>query len=312
MGASTGFLLHHGYAVLLVAVFAEQIGLPLPSSPLLLAAGALAGYHRMNAALVLAIAVAASLVSDSLWYVLGRRRGGRMLGHVCRVSLEPDTCVSRIHAVYAKYGAKSLLFCKFVPGLGTLGPPMAGLMELACWKFLGLDAAGALVWSGTFFSLGWVFREQLEFIAAGIGKFGAWLAILLACGLAGYVGRKYVQRQKLFRTLRIARITPIELKERMAAHETPIIVDLRNPAEWKEGRIPGSLQIQKDKLDTIIDVFTQAEVILYCSCPNEAESAREALQLKRRGVGRVRPLEGGFARWQDLGFPVEKYEVAVN
>lgn len=312
MGASTGFLLHHGYAILLLAVSAEQIGLPIPSSPLLLAAGALAGYHRMNAALVLGIAVAASLVSDSLWYVLGRQRGGRMLGHVCRVSLEPDTCVSRIHAVYAKYGAKSLLFCKFVPGLGTLGPPMAGLMELACWKFLCLDAAGALVWSGTFFSLGWMFREQLELIAAGIGKFGAWLAILLACALAGYVGRKYVQRQRLFRTLRIARITPIELKERMAAQETPIIVDLRNPAEWKEGRIPGSLQIQKDKLDTIIDVFTQAEVILYCSCPNEAESAREALLLKRRGVGRVRPLEGGFARWQDLGFPVEKYEVAAN
>jgi membrane protein DedA with SNARE-associated domain/rhodanese-related sulfurtransferase len=312
MGASTGFLLHHGYLILFLAVCAEQIGVPFPSSPLLLAAGALAGLHRLNPFAVLGIAVTASLLSDSVWYFLGRRRGSRILGRVCRVSLEPDTCVSEIHSVYAKYGEKALLFCKFVPGLGTLGPPMAGTMELAAWKFLLFDAAGALVWSGSFFAVGLLFRERLEVLAVALARFGTWFAVALASALAAYVARKYLQRRRLYRNLRTERITPIELRARMDANEELTIVDLRNPTEWKEGRIPGSLQIEKDKMDSVISPLTEAEVILYCSCPNEATSAREALRLKHRGVRRVRPLEGGFARWQDLGFPVEKYEYAIK
>jgi len=147
MGASTGFLLHHGYLILFLAVLAEQAGLPVPSSPLLLAAGALAGVQRLNPFVVLGIAVTASLLSDSAWYWLGRQRGGSILSHGCRISLEPDTCVSRIHSVYTKYGEDSLLVCKFFPGLGTLGPPMAGMMGLAAWKFLLFDATGALTGS---------------------------------------------------------------------------------------------------------------------------------------------------------------------
>src|SRR5580698_4958799 len=129
MNTLTEFLLQHGYMILFFGVLAEQIGLPFPSSPLLLAAGALLGTHRLNAVAVLGIAISASLISDSVWYNLGRRRGGTILGHVCRISLEPDTCVSKMHAVYSRYGAKALLFCKFLPGLGTLGPPMAGMMD---------------------------------------------------------------------------------------------------------------------------------------------------------------------------------------
>lgn len=312
MGAPAGFLLHHDYLILFLAVCAEQAGLPLPSSPLLLAAGAFAGIHRLNSFAVLGIAVAASLLSDSVWYYFGRRRGGRVLGHVCRVSLEPDTCVSEIHAVYAKHGERSLLFCKFVPGLGTLGPPMAGLMELAVWRFLLFDGAGALIWSGAFFAVGFLFRERLELLAAAAARFGAWFAIVLGSALAAYIAWKYIQRRRVYRKLRTARITPVELRERLNANEQLIIVDLRNPAEWKEGRIPGSLEIESGKLDSVVSAFAEAEVILYCSCPNEATSAREALRLKRRGVRRVRPLEGGFTRWKDLGFPVEKYEYTVK
>jgi membrane protein DedA with SNARE-associated domain/rhodanese-related sulfurtransferase len=310
MNTLTQFLLQHGYMILFAGVLAEQIGLPFPSSPLLLAAGALVGTHRLNPAAVLGLAIMASLISDSVWYGLGRRRGGAILGHVCRVSLEPDTCVSQMHSVYSRYGAKALLFCKFVPGLSTLGPPMAGMMNVPLWKFLLLDAGGALAWSGAFVGAGWMFRNQLESLAAGMASFGTWFGIVLASALAVYVALKYIQRRRIYRTLRIARITPTELRQRMDAREDLIILDLRNPIEWRDGRIPGSLQFEPDKLSSMAPTFAHAEVILYCSCPNEAASARAALQLKRQGVKRVRPLEGGFTRWHSLGFPIE--EVAAR
>lgn len=303
--SAPGFLLHYGYAILFLAVLAEQIGLPFPSSPLLMAAGALAGMHRMNPAAVLALAVAGSLVGDGVWYLLGRSRGSAILGHVCRVSLEPDTCISHMHRLYYKYGAKSLLFCKFVPGLGTFGPPMAGLMELAPWRFLLLDSGGALVWSGTYFAAGWIFRAQLEMLAAWMKGLGQWFAIVAVSAILLYALSKYIQRRRFYRTLRIARITPVELRKRMDAREAMMVIDLRDPVEWREGRIPGSLQLDDSQLDAMIPAMAHAEVVLYCSCPNEAASARSAQRLRRRGVRRVRPLEGGFERWQDLGFPVE-------
>jgi membrane protein DedA with SNARE-associated domain/rhodanese-related sulfurtransferase len=305
MNPSAQFLLHHGYAILFLAVLAEQIGLPLPSSLLLLAAGALAGLHRMNPLAALSLAISASLIGDSVWYCLGRERGGAILGHVCRVSLEPETCVSRTHSLYFRYGAKSLLFCKFVPRLGTLGPPMAGMMQLPPWRFLLLDAGGALVWSGTFVAIGWMFRIQLEILGAAMARLGARFAIVLAAALVVYVAFKYIERRRLYRTLRIARISPFELRHRLDAQEKLIVIDLRNPIEWREGRIPGSLQFEEAELDLTISAKADAETILYCSCPNEASSARAALRLKRRGVRRVRPLEGGFEHWRKLGFPVE-------
>jgi membrane protein DedA with SNARE-associated domain/rhodanese-related sulfurtransferase len=306
MNESTEFLLHHGYAILFLAVLAEQIGLPFPSSPLLLAAGALAGLHRLNPFLVLTIALSASLISDSVWYLLGRKRGSVILSRLCQISLEPDTCVSRMHTLYFRFGENTLLFCKFVPELGTLGPPMAGIMGLAAWKFLVMDAGGALLWSGTFFTAGWILRTQLEILGAGMAKLGTWFAIVLVAAVLVYVAAKYVQRQRFYRSLRIARITPLELKQRMEARESLVIVDLRDPIERRDGYIPGSIRLQEAQLDTVIPKLSDTEAILYCSCPNEAASARAALRLKREGVRRVRPLEGGFERWRQLGFPVEQ------
>jgi membrane protein DedA with SNARE-associated domain/rhodanese-related sulfurtransferase len=296
----------YGYAILFLAVAAEQIGLPLPSSPLLFAAGALAGLHLLNPAIILSTALAASLLSDSAWYVLGRRRGHSILGHACRISLEPETCVSRMHEVYHRYGAKSLLFCKFVPELGTLGPPMAGMMGVPPARFLLLDAGGALLWSGAFVAVGWAFRTQLEVIGLEMTRLGTWLAIAIASGIVTYVTWKYIERRRFYKSLRVARITPYELKHLLDTRESLVIFDLRNPVQWREGRIPGSVQLDQEEVVSLVPSKTNEEVILYCSCPKEADSARAALRLKRRGVGHVRPLEGGFERWQELGFPVEE------
>jgi membrane protein DedA with SNARE-associated domain/rhodanese-related sulfurtransferase len=299
MSASTVFLLQHGYTILFLTVLAEQIGLPVPSTPLLLAAGAAAGLHFLNPVLVLAIALVASLLSDSAWYVLGRRRGNSILRRVCQVSIEPETCVSKMHTIHYRYGPKALLFCKFVPQLGTLGPPMAGMMGVSPAEFLLLDAGGALLWSGAYLALGWIFRSQLELLIVKLHKLSTSLAIATLFALAVYAVWKYVRRRRFYRSLRLARITPFELKNLMDAQERLDIFDLRDPVDRNEGYIPGSVQLQPGQ------VVSDAEAVLYCSCPKESDSARAALRLKRRGVQRVRLLEGGFERWHQLGFPVE-------
>jgi len=302
------FLLKHGYMVLFVAVMAEQMGLPIPATPFLLAAGALAGLHVFNLGKVLVLAVMASIISDCIWFYMGKRRGASILGLLCRISLEPDSCVATMQAVYSRYGSKSLLFAKFVPGLTTIAPPMAGMFKLPLWKFMLLDAGGALLWASGYSAVGWIFRGQLEILAVALARFGAGLGGTVAFALVLYICVKYVQRKRIYRDLRIARIAPIELKSRMDAGEDLTIVDLRSAIERQEGRIPGSIQLTDEDLDSRVAAMAGTEVVLYCSCPNEFSSARAAIRLKQRGVARVHPLEGGFPLWRDLGFPVEDAE----
>jgi membrane protein DedA with SNARE-associated domain/rhodanese-related sulfurtransferase len=299
------FLLRHGYIVIFVAVFTEQIGLPIPSGPVLLAAGALAGFHRLNLASALALAVAASLICDSLWFTLGRRRGGSVLKFVCRVAIEPDTCVSETHSAYLHYGPESLLISKFLPWFGTLGPPLAGMFNLAIWKFLLIDAGGALLWAGSNIGCGWLFRRQLEDVAAALSRFGATIGIAVCAGVVAYLVFKLVRLWRHYRAYRTHRITPGELKQRLEAGEPLMVVDLRADNERQEGCIPGAMALAYNDLDSLVPVIGAKEVVFYCSCPNELSSVRAALRLKRHGVTRLHALQGGFSSWRSLGFPVD-------
>jgi membrane protein DedA with SNARE-associated domain/rhodanese-related sulfurtransferase len=305
MNHAMEFLIKHGYVVIFVAVFIEQIGLPIPSGPVLLAAGALVGFQRLSLVPVLALAIAASLICDSLWFCLGRLRGNSVLTFVCRVSIEPDTCVSKTHSAYVRYGPESLILSKFLPWIGTLGPPMAGMFNLAIWKFLLLDAVGALVWAGAYIAGGWVFRRQLEDLAAALSRFGVWLGVALGAALVAYVGSKVVRRRRLYHALRTHRITPLDLKRRMDAGEPLIVVDLRADFERGDGCIPGALAVAYDDLDSLLPKIGKSEVVFYCSCPNEITAVRAALRLKRHGLTRIHALLGGFSGWRDLGFPVD-------
>src|SRR5499425_3347643 len=159
------FLLHHGYTVLLAWVFAEQIGFPVPSVPLLLAAGALAGAGKFNLFNSLLICVFASIIADSIWYSLGRFRGIKVLQLLCKISLEPDSCVRRTEGIFAKQGAQSLLLAKFFPGLGTVAPPLAGIFHMKLRRFLLFDALGAGLWAGVSLGTGYIFSDQIEHIA---------------------------------------------------------------------------------------------------------------------------------------------------
>src|SRR6266849_3582252 len=209
------FLLHHGYVLLLGWVFAEQVGLPLPAMPLLLAAGALAGTGRLSFFASLFFAVLAALVADSIWYQLGRRKGIRILQLLCRISLEPDSCVRRTEGIFSKQGARSLLLAKFIPGLGTVAPPLAGIFHMRPRRFLFFDALGSLLWAGTFLGLGYIFSGQIERVAEYLASFGGWLLVLLLGVLAAYISYKFVARRRFLRELRISRITVDELKQKL-------------------------------------------------------------------------------------------------
>jgi membrane protein DedA with SNARE-associated domain len=262
------FLLHHGYVLLLGWVFAEQIGLPLPSMPLLLAAGALAGTGRMSFFASLFYVVLAAVVADSVWYQLGRRKGIRILQLLCKISLQPDSCVRRTEGIFSKQGARSLLLAKFIPGLGTVAPPLAGIFHMRPRRFLLFDAAGSLLWASTFLGLGYVFSGEIERIAEQLASLGGWLLVLILAALAAYITYKYVARQRFLRDLRIARITVDELKEKLDAGEELVIVDLRHSMDFEADpeTIPGAFRMDSKELEEKNDRLPRdREIILYCT-----------------------------------------------
>src|ERR1700747_2802351 len=215
MHSTFEFLFKHGYVVLLAWVFAEQLGLPIPSLPGVLAAGALAGTGHLSFWASLFFVAIAALSADSFWYALGRTKGIRILQFLCKISLEPDSCVRRTEGVFAKQGARSLLIAKFIPGLGTVAPPLAGIFHMRARKFFLFDGLGALIWGLTILGTGYIFSEQIEVIAEHAARLGSGLAVLLVAALAAYITRKWLARRKFLRDLRIARITPEELKQKI-------------------------------------------------------------------------------------------------
>lgn len=262
------FLIHHGHAVLFVWVLVEQLGVPVPAMPLLLAAGALAGTGYLNFFACLLFAVLGAITSDSVWFQLGRRRGIRILQLLCRISLEPDSCVRRTEGIFSKQGARSLLVAKFIPGLGLVTPPLAGVFRMRFRRFLLFDALGSTLWAGTFLALGYVFAGQIELVAARLASLGGWLLVVLLGALAAYIGYKFVARQRFLRELRIARITVEELKEKLDAGEQITIVDLRHSLDFEAEPevIPGALHIEAKELEEKNDRLPRGgEVVLYCT-----------------------------------------------
>jgi len=306
MNGAVEFLSNYGYAALFVCVLAEQLGLPVPAAPFLLAAGAFAGLGKLNLAVAFLLAVAGSLIGDTVWYYLGKARGMTVLRLLCKISFEPDACVRQTNAAYSKHGARWLLFAKFIPGVSTVAPPMAGIYGVRLRTFLAADGLGAGLWAGVFLLAGYWCSGQIDVIAAHMDRMGGWAAMGLAGVCVLYAAGKAVERVRVQRSLRMARIAPVELKQRIESGEDLLIVDLRNAFEWQEGRIPGSVTLDAKELDSFVPAAPEMEMILYCSCPNEVSSAAAAsLRLKRRGVKSIRPLEGGFPLWTQLGFPVE-------
>lgn len=315
MEATLQFLLRHGSLVLVIAVFADQIGLPVSAIPFLIGMGALAGRGQFPLALGIAEAVAASLAADIIWYELGRNKGHAILKLLCKISLEPDSCVRRSEERYARFGAKSLAFVKFVPGLSTATISMAGLFGMRLPVFFAWDSVGAVLWAGAYTALGVVFSKQIAQVAAMALGLGVGLVLLLIFALAGFVAYKYAQRRKFIRSLHIGRLTPQDLMDKLRQGEPLVIVDLRSRAEFEANpqKLPGAIRMALEELQKrAAEIPRDRDVILYCTCPNEATSARVALLLRSQGVKRVRPLAGGYDAWRSLQFPLETSEPAPS
>jgi membrane protein DedA with SNARE-associated domain len=268
MNATLQFVLHHGYTVLFLWVFAEQAGLPVPSLPMLLVGGALAAAGNLSLSLVLVYAVIACLMADFCWFAVGRAKGFRVLNWMCRISLEPDSCVRRTKDIYTRHGSRSLVVAKFVPGFGTLSPPLAGIFHMPAWQFLIYDGAGSSLWAGTFVLLGYSLSNQLEIVAHFALRLGTALLVLLGCVLAGYVAMKYRQRRRVLRDLRVARISPQELKRLMDSGEETLVIDLRQSLDFEAAPeiIPGAVHLDPADIEiNIANIPRDREVVLYCS-----------------------------------------------
>jgi membrane protein DedA with SNARE-associated domain len=268
MHSTLEFVLRHGYALVFLFVFMEQAGLPIPSLPVLLAVGALAGAGKLSLALALGLAVVASVIADSIWYQLGRLRGHSILSLLCRISLEPDSCVRRTENAFAQRGARSLLVAKFIPGLSTAAPPLAGMLRMRLSRFFTWDAAGALLWAAAYAGLGFIFSAQLDRVAVHVQRLGSGLLVLLLGGLAAYVGFKYYQRQRFIRELRIARITPEELKQRLDAGEDVTVIDLRHSVEFGADnvKVPGAIHVDPEDIEQRhLEIPRDRDIVLYCT-----------------------------------------------
>ncbi len=268
MNDAVSFLLQHRYAVLFAVVLAEQLGLPVPAAAFLLGAGALAGMGRLDPAPALGAAVLASLLGDLWWYELGRRRGASVLSLLCRISLEPDSCVRRTEDIFARHGARTLLVAKFIPGLNTVAPPLAGIIGMRLARFLAYSGAGALLWAAAFGAVGFVFSDRIESLAEAALTLGGRLALLLGGSFLAWLAWKYFQRLRFIRDLRIARIGPEELKRRIEAGEDLVIVDLRHSVDFEADprTIPGAIHMTTEELERRHEeIPREREIVLFCT-----------------------------------------------
>ena len=299
----------YGLLVVFFNVLVEQAGMPLPAVPTLIVAGALAAGDRLPLPGVLLAALLACLLSDTAWYLAGRRFGGGVMRTICRISLSPDSCVKQSELRFERWRGRMLLVAKFVPGLSTVAPPLVGAMGLRVGAFLLLDGVGSLLWAGLVVGLGYTFSAQVDRVLAAIEQAGTVALEALFALLLLYIAMKWWQRHRLLAALRMARISVDELNEAIAAGQNPVVVDVRSSASrLLDGRvIPGALLADLEGVHVALaDVPRDRELVIYCSCPNEVSAAKAAQLLMSLGYRRVRPLQGGLDAWDAAGYTLER------
>jgi membrane protein DedA with SNARE-associated domain/rhodanese-related sulfurtransferase len=303
----TQIIEHYGIAVVFLSVLLDKAGLPIPSYPVLLVAGALSVSGGSPALAVLAAAIAGAAIADLLWYGAGVKFGRRALSLVCRVSLSPDSCVRQTETMFSRRGPWSLIYIKFVPGLRYVSVVLSGISRVSLPLFVVLDGVGNALYFAVALLLGWLFHDALDAVMATLVQLGAFGIALVIAGLALYLAIRWIERQNFIRQLKMDRISVDELVALCEDGHKPIIVDVRSAeARIRDGMIPGALaSAMSDAPSTFKDLSRDAEIVIYCSCPNEATAAMAALHLKRAGFKRIRPLLGGIEAWKEAGQPIE-------
>jgi membrane protein DedA with SNARE-associated domain/rhodanese-related sulfurtransferase len=284
--------------------------MPVPSVPLILTAGTLSATHEMHWSLSLLAILLGCLLSDSAWYWLGGRYGNSMLRLLCRISMEPATCVQKTKQSFSNRGAVTLLWAKFVPGLSAVAAPIAGQTGVSYPKFLAYDMAGSLLWASTFLIAGRFFGDAIQRNAMLLHVLGHFAVVLVVVLVLSFFAYRIVKRQRFLNSVKAAKISPEGLKQLLDAGSRPFIVDLRHPLDYLPDPrvVPTSIRMGPDEVARRIDELPHdRDIILYCTCPSDASSAATALKLRKLGIERVRPLTGGFEAWRDLRYPLEEY-----
>ncbi len=317
MSIALEFFVQYAYAILFLWVLVEMIGLPVPSVPLLLTAGTLSAMHpaRVNGFVAMLVVIAACLIADTFSYWLGRRYGHAILQLLCRFSFEASTCVVKTERYFEKRGAATLLFSKFVPGLSTVAQPIAGQIGMPYGRFLLYDAGGSALWAITYLLAGYFFgdiAQRSQMFLTELGHFAVVIFVLMVLSLMVH---KLWKQRRFLSGVRQMRVAPEELLRMIEMAERqdnipPFIVDLRHPLDYLPDPrvVPGSLRVSPSELTShSAQLPRDRDVILYCTCPSEETSGKVALQLRKLGINRVRPLRGGFEGWRNAGYPLVDY-----
>ena len=302
-----------GLSLVFLNVLCDQLGLPVPAVPTLIVAGALAADGRLPAGAVFALALSACLIGDSVWYLAGRLFGGRVMNLLCRISLTPDSCVNQTQTSFERWGSKVLVVAKFIPGLALVAPPLAGATRMGVIRFLTYSALGGALWVGVALLGGMLLRAQIEQLLPRLAGLGGTAVALLLLVLAAYVAYKWWERYRFKRALDMARISVAELYEQLR-HDAPppVVLDVRSATAQglQRQRIPGALHVPVQDVARHLGTLPHdRDIILYCTCPNEASAAKAAKLLMTRGYRRVRPLYGGLDAWIAAGYAVEEITV---
>ncbi len=260
----------HGYLFLAMVCFAEAIGLPLPAALAMLTAGAVAAYGDLHLYLVVGVGIAAMITGDVLLYFMGRVSGWALLGFLCRLSANPETCILRSAEYFYRRGKQTLLFAKFIPGINSMSPPLAGSMKMRLVDFLQFDGLGAIFYVSAYTLTGFLFSDALRAITRGLRSAGFAAEVIFAIGLLAYV----VYRIWLYRKYRlldvIPRIQAEELAKRLAsdAAHNLLIADVRSHGYYDADseRIAGSIRIEPNNLiEEIKNLPKDREIYLYCT-----------------------------------------------
>ncbi|MEO9137141.1 MAG: DedA family protein/thiosulfate sulfurtransferase GlpE [Casimicrobiaceae bacterium] len=299
-------LAEYGVPLVGLNVLLQQLGLPIPAVPTMMLAGALAVAGRIDFLQAFAIAVAASLIADMLWFWAGRRYGYPALRFLCRISLSPDTCVRQTEGIFERWGFFSVVISKFVPGFATVAPPIAGALKMRAGAFALASTASAALWAGSAMVAGAVFARQIEIALDWMTSHFVLAVVAVATLIVAYALLKALQRYRMARFLAASMISIDELRERLTSEPRPFVIDVGSPlAHNARPHIPGAVLLDLDAIAQADDFPDDRDIVLYCACPNEASARRGAQLLMQKGLRRVRPLAGGIDAWKRAGYPVE-------
>jgi membrane protein DedA with SNARE-associated domain/rhodanese-related sulfurtransferase len=295
----------HGFVILFTAVFLEAIGFPVPAALALLIAGGASARGVLPAPYAVTGAIAAMLAGDTLMFVIGRYTGWWLLGLLCRISLNPESCILRSADSFFRRGRKLLLIAKFIPGINTMAPPMAGCMNMRFSQFIRLDLVGATFYIASYFSVGFVFSGALEAITKGYQAFGrvfGWIGMVLIVGYVAWQCWRWIRERRL-RTVPFAIAADAARAMRAGAY----VYDVRSHGYLDRNavRISGSRRLDPHTLHRLSEEIPAGQMsFVYCTCVREATSVRVARELEKSGI-QVAVIRGGLRAWKKQGLPIE-------